>query len=115
MGLIDIDDTLDIKNTDENQIKVFSVKLDTSFTATVSGNKAIFDGFQAETFQSGNLILNDIDVKGGDGTLTNGTDLNVRLRSVSVGSLAGNVPDQLKDVEIKNINITTKRTFKKQP
>src|SRR5690554_449174 len=96
LGLIEVPDTIEIKNTGENKISVFSLKLDTSFTATVTGNKATFDGFQAETFKAGNITLTGIEVKTGTGTLSNDTDLRITLRGVSVDAAEGEVDEILK-------------------
>ena len=116
LNLLEVPDTIEIKNTGENKISVFSIKLDTSFTATVTGNKATFDGFQAETFKTGDIILTGIDVKAGDGTLKNDTDLTIKLRGVSVNAIEGGDQDieLLKKLfPLKGVEITTKKTFKK--
>lgn len=115
LGLLNVPDTLEVTNTGDNTIEIFSVKLDTSFTATVNGTVATFNGFTAPTFSAGAITLTGIDVKSGKGTLKNNTDLNVVLEGVNVESAAGDIPPALAGVfPIKNQRITTAKTFKKQ-
>ncbi len=115
LGLLNVPDTLTVTNTGDNTISIFSVKLDTSFTATVSGSTATFNGFTAPTFSTESITLTGIDVKSGKGTLKNNTDLTVVLEGVNVENAAGDVPEPLKKVfPIKNQRITTAKTFKKQ-
>lgn len=116
LGLLEVEDTLYVENLEDNKISIFSVKLDTSFTATVSGNKATFDGFEASSFSAGSVTMTGIKVTSGTGTLSNNTDLNVRLTGVDVQNAEGEtVPDVLKNLfPLKNQQITTGKTFKKQ-
>ncbi|HUH75001.1 MAG TPA: hypothetical protein VLZ75_11435 [Chitinophagales bacterium] len=115
IGLLEVEDTLMITKLDENRISIASTKLDTSFTATVNGNTATFDGFKASSFSAGEISLTGIDVKSGKGTLKNNTDLTVNLEGVNVEGASGEVPEILEKLfPIRNQKITTKKTFKKQ-
>lgn len=115
LGLLNVPDTLTVTNTGDNKISIFSIKLDTSFTATVNGGTATFDGFKASTFSAGEISLTGIDVKSGKGVLKNNTDLTVTLDGVNVEAAAGEVPEILaKLFPIKNQKITTAKVFKKQ-
>lgn len=114
MTVLEIEDTIVIKNTGDDQIEVFSVKLDTSFTATVTGNKAVFNSFQADVFKTGDITLTGIEVKTGTGTLSNDTDLNITLRGVSVDAAEGDVPEFLKFPMKVDIYTKKEKIFKKQ-
>jgi hypothetical protein len=115
LNLLDVEDTLTITNTGENAISIFSLKLDTSFTAQVNGSTAAFDGFKASTFTAGEIVLTGIDVKSGKGELKNNTDLTVTLDGVNVQSATGEVPPIIANLfPFKNVKVTTKKTFKKQ-
>lgn len=115
LNLLEVEDTLTITNSGENAISIFSVKLDTSFTAKVNGSTATFDGFKASTFTAGEITLTDIDVTSGKGVLKSNTDLTVNLDGVNVQGASGKVPALLANLfPFKNVKITTKKTFKKQ-
>ena len=113
--VLEVEDTLVVTNSGENKLSVYSSQLDTAFTATQNGNKATFQGFSASSFTTGSLTLTGIDVQGGNGTLTDGTKLNVNLNGVSVEGYSGNVPAALAGLfPLHGIDIKTKKTFIKQ-
>lgn len=116
LGLLEVADTLIITNIDESNISIFSYKLDTSFTASISGSTANFNGFSAEKFTAGSVTMTGIKVGSGTGTLKNNTDLTVILKEVDVNDAEGeSVPDFLKaKFPLTNQKITTEQTFKKQ-
>lgn len=115
LGLLMLPDTLIITNTGTNKISVFSAKLNTRFTGTVSGTVATLDGFTASSLNAGAIIFTGVEIKSGKLTLKNNTDLTVVLEGVNINGAAGEIPPALASVfPIKNQRITTAKTFKKQ-
>src|SRR5690554_2207951 len=89
---VEVYDTITITNKESNNISIYSAQLNQSFNATVNGNKATFEGFQADELKINQFVFNGIEIKSGNGILNNDKELGLTLSGVSVQSAEGDDP-----------------------